>query len=71
MTDVQLYLSIGVPSFFILGNMALSMVQLSGIRRELDAIRGDIRDMRTDLRELRTEVARQGERITALEGAKP
>ncbi len=48
MTDVQLYLAVGLPTIAVLASL-VSLVQIS-------AIRDEIREIRTDIREIRTSV---------------
>jgi hypothetical protein len=56
MTNLQLYLSIGLPTFAVLASLIVSLVQISGIRSELAAVRGDVHDLRADLREIRADI---------------
>ena len=53
MTDVQLYLAIGVPIIAILASLTLSLIQISGIRDDMRAFRTEIRE---DGRTLRAEI---------------
>jgi hypothetical protein len=53
MTDVQLYLAIGVPIIAILASMTLSLIQISGIREDMRAFRAEIRE---DVRAFRLEI---------------
>jgi hypothetical protein len=50
MTNDQLYFAIGLPIFAIVASLILNIVQVAGIRRELDAIRADIREIRSDIK---------------------
>ncbi|MGA7238696.1 MAG: hypothetical protein WBY44_23645 [Bryobacteraceae bacterium] len=52
MTDVQLYLAIGVPIIAILASLTLSLIQINGIREDMRAFRAEIRE---DARALRSE----------------
>ena len=60
MTNVQLYLATGVPIIAILISMALSLVQISGIRGSIAEIHVELRALRTEFREelriLRTDL---------------
>lgn len=57
MTDVQLYLAIGVPIIAILASMTLSLIQISGIREDMRAFRAEIRaDLQVQRSELREEM---------------
>ena len=53
MTEVQLYLAIGVPIIAILASLTLSLIQISGIRDYMRAFRTEIRE---DGRTLRAEI---------------
>jgi hypothetical protein len=43
MTDVQLYLAIGLPMLTVIASLVISLVQISGIRDDVREIRGDIK----------------------------
>lgn len=43
MTDLQLYLAIGLPIIAVLASLTVSMVQISGIREDIREIRADIK----------------------------
>lgn len=49
MTDLQLYIAIGLPTIAVLASMTVSLVQISGIR-------DDIREIRTDIKLLTGKV---------------
>lgn len=42
MTNVQLYLAIGLPTIAVLASMVVSMVQISGIREDMRELRREI-----------------------------
>jgi len=48
--NLQIYLSIGLPTFAILGSLAASMGQISGIREEMRGFKEDLRDVRAEMR---------------------
>ena len=60
MTNVQLYIAIGLPLIAVLSSLAVSMFQISGVREEmrtnLQAIREDIREIRSDIKLLTGKV---------------
>jgi hypothetical protein len=43
MTNLQLYIAIGLPVFAIIVSLTISVFQLSGIRDDIREIRSDIR----------------------------
>ena len=43
MTDVRLYLTIGLPMLTVIASLIISLVQISGIRDDIREIRGDIK----------------------------
>jgi hypothetical protein len=51
MTDLQLYLAIGLPIIAVLTSLAISMYQISGIRDDMRGIRGDVRSQISGLRD--------------------
>ena len=56
MTDVQLYIGIGLPVIAVLASLTVSLVQISGIREDF---RVQISAIREDLREVRSERPRR------------
>jgi hypothetical protein len=56
MTDLQLYLALGLPTFAIVASLIVSLVQISGIRGEILGIRGELSGVRDDLREIRGDM---------------
>lgn len=42
MTNVQLYLAIGLPTIAVLASMVVSLVQISGIREDMRELRREI-----------------------------
>ncbi len=51
MTDIQLYLAIGLPIIAVLTSLTVSMLQVSAIRGEVARIHEDMRGLRSDFRE--------------------
>ena len=49
MTNLQLYIAIGLPALAVLASLTVSLVQISGIR-------DDIREIRDDLKLLTSKV---------------
>ena len=52
MTNIQLYLAIGLPIIAVLTSLTVSMLQVSAIRGEMRGIRDDFRE---DMRSLRAD----------------
>jgi hypothetical protein len=42
MTNVQLYLAIGLPTIAVLASMVVSLVQISGIREDMRELRREL-----------------------------
>ena len=51
MTNIQLYLAIGIPIIAILTSLTVSLLQISAIRAEVARIHEDMRGLRADFRE--------------------
>jgi hypothetical protein len=51
MTDIQLYLAIGLPIIAVLTSLTVSLLQVSAIRAEAARIHEDMRGLRADFRE--------------------
>lgn len=43
MTDLQLYLAIGLPTLAVLASLIVSLFQISGTREDIREIRADIK----------------------------
>jgi hypothetical protein len=56
MTNLQLYLAVGLPTFAIVASLIVSLVQISGIRGELSGVRDDLRGIRGDMKLLTGKV---------------
>jgi hypothetical protein len=56
MTNLQLYLAVGLPTFAVVASLIVSLVQISGIRGEILGIRGELSGVRDDLREIRGDM---------------
>jgi len=50
MTDVQLYLAIGLPMIAVLTSLTVSLVQISNVRSDVESLRVEIRGIRDDMR---------------------
>ena len=55
MTDLQLYIAIGLPVIAVLASLTVSLVQISGIREDVREIRSDIKLMTGKIYELMGE----------------
>ena len=56
MTNLQLYLAVGLPTFAIVVSLIVSLVQISGIRGELSGISDNMRELRGDVKLLTGKV---------------
>jgi hypothetical protein len=43
MTDIQLYIGIGLPVVAVLASLTVSLVQISAIREDIREMRGDMK----------------------------
>jgi len=70
-TNLQLYLAIGLPIIAVLASLTVSLVQISGIREEMrtnmQMIREDIREIRSDIKILTGKVADIDTRLSVIE----
>jgi hypothetical protein len=48
-TNLQLYIAIGLPTIAVLASMVVSLVQISSIREDIREIRGDTKELRREL----------------------
>jgi hypothetical protein len=56
MTDIQLYLAIGLPTVAVLTSLTVSLVQISNIRGDIESLRSDMREIRSDIKLLTGKV---------------
>lgn len=64
MSNLQLYIAIGLPTIAVITSLIISLVQISAIREDLraqiGALREDthaqIREIREDIREIRSDI---------------
>lgn len=57
MTDIQLYIAIGLPVIAVLTSLTISLVQISAIRDDVKEVRADMREIRDDIK-LLTDLSR-------------
>ncbi len=55
-TNLQLYLAVGIPTFVLIAAMVMSLLYVSGIRGELYGIRGEIRQTRSEIDKLSRQI---------------
>ena len=67
MTDIQLYLAVGLPIIAILTSLTVSILQVSAIRGEVVRIHDDMRALRADLNTLTGKVIEIDNRLTRIE----
>ena len=56
MTNLQLYIAVGLPTLAVITSLIISIVQISGIRQEMKNIHEDIRELRADMKLLTGKV---------------
>ena len=56
MTDLQLYIAVGLPTITVLACMTVSLVQISAIRDDIREIRNDIKLLTGKVLELMAKV---------------
>jgi len=60
MSNLQLYIAIGLPTIAVLASLTVSLIQISAIREDLrtqvGTIREDIREIRSDIKLLTGKV---------------
>jgi hypothetical protein len=55
MTDLQLYVAIGLPVIAVLASLTVSLVQISAIREDIREVRSDIKLLTGKIYELMSE----------------
>lgn len=63
MSDVQLYVAIGLPTFAIVTSLIISLFQISGVREDVREIRNDIKLLPGIVAEIDTRLGVIEERI--------
>lgn len=66
-TNVQLYIAIGLPTLAVLASLTVSLVQISAIREEM---RGNMQTIREDIREIRADIKLLTGKVYELMGQK-
>jgi hypothetical protein len=56
MTNLQLYLAVGLPVFAIVVALVVNLVQITGIKTGMMSLRGDINGIRGEMNSLRSEI---------------
>ena len=56
MTDLQLYIAIGLPTLAVLASLTVSIIQISAIREDVREVRREMADLRKEMNEVRKEV---------------
>ncbi len=70
MTDLQLYLAVGLPTIAVLASLTVSLVQISAIRDEMRSVRDEMRSIRDDIREIRGDIKLLTGKVYEMMGAK-
>ena len=63
MTDLQLYIAVGLPTIAVLASLTVSLLQISGIREDIREIRGDIKLMTSKIVDIDNRVVRMEEKL--------
>jgi hypothetical protein len=75
MTNLQLYIAVGLPTIAVLASLTVSLVQISAIREEMrmnmQSIREEMREIREDIREIRSDLKLLTGKVYELMGQKP
>jgi DNA-directed RNA polymerase alpha subunit len=58
MTDLQLYLAVGLPTLAVMSSLIISLFQISGVRDDIREIRGDIKAINGKLADMDVEIGR-------------
>jgi len=66
-TNLQLYIAIGLPTLAVLASLTVSLVQISAIREEM---RGNMLAIREDMREIRSDIKLLTGKVYELMGQK-
>jgi hypothetical protein len=53
LTNIQLYVAVGLPTIAVLASLTVSLMQISAIREEIRGLREDIK---SDIREIRSDI---------------
>ena len=64
MTNVQLYIAVGLPTLAVLASLTVSLVQISGIREDIREIRDDLKLLTSKVVDIDNRVGRIEERLT-------
>jgi len=74
MSNLQLYIAVGLPVIAVLTSMVISLVQISALREEMRTqiagVHDDIREIREDIREIRSDIKLLTGKVFALAGQK-
>jgi hypothetical protein len=60
-TNVQVYVAVGLPTIAVIASLVISLFQISGIRE-------DIREIRSDIKLITGKIAEMDTRLTVIEG---
>ena len=56
MTDLQLYIAIGLPTLAVLASLTVSIIQISAIREDVREVRREMADLHKEMNEVRKEM---------------
>jgi archaellum component FlaC len=66
-TNVQLYVGVGLPALAVVSSLIISLMQISGIREDIREIRAEVRDIRNDIKLLVGALNDLDKRVTRIE----
>jgi archaellum component FlaC len=66
-TNVQLYVDVGLPALAVVSSLIISLMQISGIREDIREIRPEVRDIRNDIKLLVGALNDLDKRVTRIE----
>lgn len=56
MTNLQLYIAVGIPTLAVISSPIISLVTISGIQSHISGIQSQISELRHEMNELRREL---------------
>ena len=57
LSNLQLYIAVGLPTIAVLASLTISLFQLSGIREDMREIRSDIKNITSKIADIDTRLS--------------